>query len=249
MPANAHLHRLCTSMPTFWLASMPTFVQQQGGAICQFTDMANRTMRHRRTAFLHLFAVYPCSLASGALYVFHVCKYMLVLPKVMPVNVQKTAETWPFWVKPHSDSHPHAPLLFQRGEFMAVPVWVSSASSRVRTQPSRLEKPVTAYGGGTQRTPGESDSTRGTDRHQAQGGTVPWIDLTIRILAAYPGSGEPLDRRGIQARARPPSPEASQAGQDVGCPCSWGLVSKTGNSRNAAGRSACGGHHQGNSDR
>ena len=161
MPANAHLHRLCTSMPTFWLASMPTFVQQQGGAICQFTDMANRTMRHRRTAFLHLFAVYPCSLASGALYVFHVCKYMLVLPKVIPVNVQKTAETWPFWVKPHSDSHPHAPLLFQRGEFMAVPVWVSSASSRVRTQPSRLEKPVTAYGGGTQRTPGESDSTRG----------------------------------------------------------------------------------------
>ena len=85
---------------------------------------------------------------------------MLVLPKVIPVNVQKTAETWPFWVKPHSDSHPHAPLLFQRGEFMAVPVWVSSASSRVRTQPSRLERPVTAYGGGTQRTPGESDSTR-----------------------------------------------------------------------------------------
>ena len=73
--------------------------------------------------------------------------YLLVLPKVIPVNVQKTAETWPFWVKPHSDSHPHAPLLFQRGEFMAVPVWVSSASSRVRTQPSRLERPVTAYVG------------------------------------------------------------------------------------------------------
>ena len=33
MPENAHLHRFCISMPTFWLADMLIFVQQ-GGAIC-----------------------------------------------------------------------------------------------------------------------------------------------------------------------------------------------------------------------
>ena len=69
--------------------------------------------------------------------------YLLVLPKVIPVNVQKTAEMWPFWVKPHSDSHPHAPLLFPThppGEEVA---GVSSLSEMV---PARYSPRAYAWG-------------------------------------------------------------------------------------------------------
>ena len=45
---------------------------------------------------------------------------MLVLPKVIPVNVQRTAETWPFWVKLTRTATPLSLICFNggRGEWL-----------------------------------------------------------------------------------------------------------------------------------